>query len=298
MNITKKSNSIKTNGDLQTPTSNGMNIAFFGSPELAVTVLEELKEKNIVPSLIVTQPNKKVGRKLIVTPPPVKTWADKNSILTQQPEKLDEEFISKLKLEKWDLFILVAYGKIISQEILDIPVKGILNLHPSLLPKYRGATPIHSPILNGDTETGVSIVLLDNKLDHGPILAQEKITLWENSISEMPIESDLEKTLAQLGGKLLGETISKWLNNEIIPQEQNHEEASFCNKFKSENALIDLKNNSQENFLKIQAFNKWPKAHYFGRDNKRVIIKKAHLKDDKLIIDRVTHEGGQEIDFK
>ncbi|MCK4918568.1 MAG: methionyl-tRNA formyltransferase [Candidatus Pacebacteria bacterium] len=272
-------------------------IAFLGSPELAVTVLEELKKADITPSLIITQPDKKVGRKLVVTSPPVKTWADENNIPTLQPEKLDEEFINKLKSKNWDLFILVAYGKIIPQEILDIPAKGILNLHPSLLPKYRGATPIHSPILNGDTETGVSIVLLDNKLDHGAILAQEKLNLWRNSISEMPTESQLEKTLAQLGGKLLGGSTPKWLNNEIEAVGQNHEEATFCNKFKSTDALIDLENNPQENFLKIQAFNKWPKAHYF-KNNKRVLIKKAHLENNKLIIDRILPEGGQEIDFK
>ncbi len=279
-----------------------LNIVFFGSPELAVDILKELKicggltPTDLMPSLIITQPNKKVGRKLIITPPPVKVWADENDIQTLQPEKLDNEFINKLKSENWDLFIVAAYGKIISQEILDIPKKGVLNVHPSLLPKYRGATPIHSPILNGDKESGVSIILLDEKMDHGPIIAQEKITLWKNSISEIPTESKLEKTLAQLGGKLLGNTIPKWLNGEMTPQEQNHSEASFCNKFKSKDALIDLKNNPEENFLKIKAFDKWPKAHYF-KDNKRILIKQARLENNKLIIEKILPEGGSEINL-
>jgi len=270
-----------------------LNIAFFGSPQLAVNILKELKTANILPSLIITQPDRKSGRKMVLTPPPVKIWADENKILTLQPKKLDEEFINKLKFEDWDLFIIAAYGKIIPQEILDISQKGTLNVHPSLLPKYRGATPIHSPILNGDRETGVSIILLDEKMDHGPILAQEKITLWKNSISEIPTESQLEKILSQLGGKLLRDTIPKWLDDKIIPQKQNHGEASFCDKLKSDDALIDLNENAQENFLKIQAFDKWPKAHYF-KNSKRTIIKKARLENSKLILERIIPEGESE----
>jgi len=280
-------------------------VAFFGSPELAVNILEKLKisggstSQDLVPSLIITQPDRKVGRKLVITPPPVKTWANENNISTLQPEKLDSEFIDKLKSQDWDLFIVVAYGKIIPQEILDIPKKGTLNVHPSLLPKYRGATPIHSPILNGDKVTGVSIILLDEKMDHGPIIAQEKITLWENSISEMPTQSQLEKTLAQFGGKLLGDNIPKWLNDQIKPQEQDHSKATFCNKFKSNDALIDLDGDAQENFLKIQAFDKWPKAHYFsaqdGKNKKRILIKKARLENGKLILEKILPEGESEI---
>ncbi len=280
-------------------------VAFFGSPELAVNILEKLKisggstSQDLVPSLIITQPDRKVGRKLVITPPPVKTWANENNISTLQPEKLDSEFIDKLKSQDWDLFIVVAYGKIIPQEILDIPKKGTLNVHPSLLPKYRGATPIHSPILNGDKVTGVSIILLDEKMDHGPIIAQEKIILWENSISEMPTQSQLEKTLAQFGGKLLGDNIPKWLNDQIKPQEQDHSKATFCNKFKSNDALIDLDGDAQENFLKIQAFDKWPKAHYFsaqdGKNKKRILIKKARLENGKLILEKILPEGESEI---
>ncbi|MFH0845925.1 MAG: methionyl-tRNA formyltransferase [Patescibacteria group bacterium] len=277
-------------------TKNKPHIAFFGSPEFAVDILQELKNNEILPDLIITQPDRKAGRKMILTPPPVKIWADANQIPTLQPEKLDEEFINKLKSENWDLFIVAAYGNIIPQEILNIPTKGTLNVHPSLLPLHRGATPIHSAILNGDKETGVSIILLDEKMDHGPILTQEKITLWKNSISEMPTQSELEKTLAQLGAKLLGNSISKWLSGEIIPQEQNHDKATFCDKLKSSDALIDLNDNPEKNFLKIQAFDKWPKAHYF-ENNKRNIITQAKLKDNRLIIEKIIPEGGSEIEI-
>ena len=277
------------------------NIAFFGSPQLAVDILEKLKtlggstsQSFLMPSLIVTQPNKKSGRKMIMTPPPVKIWADVNNIPTLQPEKLDQKFIDELKSQDWDLFIVAAYGNIIPQEILNIPQKGTLNVHPSLLPKYRGATPIHRPILRGDKETGVTIMLLDERMDHGPILNQEIYSLWENSISEMPSQSQVEKTLSEIGGELLAETIPLWLENQIIPQEQDHSKATFCDKLKSTDALIDLKDNAQTNFLKIKAFDKWPKAHYFENE-KRILIKKAHLENNKLILEKILPEGESEI---
>ncbi len=271
-------------------------ITFFGSPQIAVDVLENMKKSEILPNLIITQPDRPSGRKMTLTPPPVKVWADKNNIPMLQPEKLNEEFIKELKSQNWDLSIVTAYGKIISQEILDIPQKGTLNVHPSLLPKYRGATPIHSPILNGDKETGVSIILLDEKMDHGPILSQKTYPLWENSVSEMPSESELEKSLAKLGGEMLSEIITKWLNDEIVPQEQNHNEATFCDKLKSDDALIDLNEDPTKNFLKIQAFNKWPKAHYFStQSGKRIIIKQAELKNNQLILKKIIPEGGSEI---
>ncbi|MBU1046930.1 methionyl-tRNA formyltransferase [Patescibacteria group bacterium] len=275
-------------------------IAFFGSPQIAVDILEELKKSrgatptDLMPSLIVTQPDRKVGRKLIITPPPVKVWADENNIPTLQPEKLNENFLKQLKKQNWDLFIVVAYGNIIPQSVLDLPKKGTLNVHPSLLPKYRGATPIHSPILRGDKETGVTIILLDEKMDHGPIINQEIYSLWENSISEIPTESQLEKTLAKIGGRLLTETIPLWLGGDISPQDQDHSKATFCDKLKSEDALIDLTEDPQKNFLKIQAFDKWPKAHYFENE-KRILIKKACLENNKLILEKILPEGGSEI---
>lgn len=279
-----------------------IKIVFFGTPEFAVDILNELKTcecatfTSFLPDLIITTPNKPVGRKLKLTPPPIKIWADENQIKTLQPEKLDEVFIGKLKSENWDLFIVAAYGKIIPQTILDLPKYGTLNVHPSLLPKFRGATPIHNVILAGEKKTGVSIMLMDEKMDHGSIVAQEKTTLWENSISEMPTESELEKKLAKLGGKLLGCATPMWMKGEIKDIKQKHSEATFCNKLKSEDALIDLNENAKENFLKIQAFDKWPKAHFF-QDGKRIIIKKARLKNDELIIERVLPEGGQEINY-
>ncbi|MFH1402393.1 MAG: methionyl-tRNA formyltransferase, partial [Patescibacteria group bacterium] len=237
------------------------NIIFFGTPEFAVGILEELKKTEIMPNLIVTAPDKPAGRKLKLTPPPVKIWAEENEINVLQPQKLDGDFLSALKkspsnfcgnFSGWVLFIVAAYGKIIPQTILDIPKFGTLNVHPSLLPKFRGPAPIHSAILAGERESGVSIMLLDAEMDHGPILAQEKITLYKNSISEMPSTDQLEKQLAIAGGKLLGNTIPKWLSGEIKACEQNHNEATYCQKLKSDDGLLNLNAEAELNFRKIQ----------------------------------------------
>ena len=279
------------------------NIVFFGTSEFAINILEQLKafrgltsENLLLPDLIITTPDKPAGRKLKLTPPPIKIWADKNNIPTLQPKKLDKEFLNKLKEKHWNLFVVAAYGKIIPQYILDLPKHKTINVHPSLLPKLRGATPVHSALLDNKKETGVSIILLDEQMDHGPIIAQEKFTLWKNSLSELPTKNQLEESLAHLGGKLLGKIIPQIINGKIKTIEQDHSQATYTKKLTSDDGLIDLKDDAKINFKKIQAFDSWPKAHFF-QEKKRIIIKKAHLDKDELIIDRVLIEGGQEIDY-
>src|SRR3989344_3166071 len=152
------------------------SFVFFGTPEFAVVVLDELKEHGLTPSLIVTAPDKKRGRKLLLTPQPVKIWAEKNNISILQPEKLDSHFIQGLQHTTYDLFIVAAYGKIIPKSILSLPRHGALNVHPSLLPAFRGASPIQSAILYANI-TGTTIMLMDEVLDHGHIVAQETLDM-------------------------------------------------------------------------------------------------------------------------
>ena len=273
-----------------------LKIAFWGTSEFAVGVLEQLKDSPYQPNLIITAPDKPAGRKLKLTPPPVKIWADKNKIFTQQPEKLNEDFLSLLKKSSWELFIVTAYGKIIPQTILDLPQHGTLNVHPSLLPKLRGATPIHSALLGEDKDTGISILLLDNQMDHGPIIAQEKFPLYQNSISELLTKSQLEKQLSHLGGQMLNQILPAWFAQKIIPQEQNHSQATITQKLTSADGLINLADDAVVNFKKIQAFDTWPRAHFFHQ-GKRIIIKKAHLEQNKLFIDKIIPEGGEEINY-
>lgn len=277
-------------------TINNTPFVFWGTPQFAVFVLEELLQAGLKPELIVTAPDKPQGRGLILTPPPVKIWAEKNGIPFLQPEKLDDDFISKLKVKPCELFIITAYGKIIPKNILDIPAKGTLNVHPSLLPKYRGASPIQSQILENEKEIGVTIMLIDEEMDHGPIISQQKIEL-----EEMPNAPKLLELLARDGGKLLSETIPKWVSGDIKPTEQNHEKATFTKKITKESGLINLINGDHhENYLKYLALNPWPGTYFFAsRKTKkiRVVIKKAGFVDGRFEVTEVLPEGGKIMKF-
>lgn len=269
-----------------------MNFAFFGTDEFSVKTLNTLKERGFLPNLIVTTPDKPQGRKMVLTPPPVKVWAIENKIDFVQPIKLkDFEFPAG----DWDVFIVASYGKIIPQTILDIPKAGTLNIHPSLLPKYRGATPLESAILSDDIETGVTIIILDAEMDHGPIVAQTK-TLLDNKYYE-----ELRDELAETGGNLVANILPDFVAGKITPIEQDHTQATFTKKIIKEDGLINLADDLIINFRKIRAFTPWPSAYFFDTRNGkniRTIIKKAHLEGGALKIDRVTPEGKTEMDWK
>jgi methionyl-tRNA formyltransferase len=245
-----------------------MKIIFIGTPEFGAIILEGLIKANFEPVLVITTPDKPVGRKQIITPPPVKLLAEKYEIPILQPEKL--QVISyKLQEIKPDLIIVAAYGQIIPRDILDIPKYGCLNIHPSLLPKHRGASPIQYAILNGDKKTGVTIMLMDEKMDHGPILAKRE---WEipNPKSQITNKSqilnskityeELHNKLADLGAKLLIETIPKWINKEIKPTSQDDSRATYTKIIKKEDGKIDWKKPAEEIERKIRAFDPWPGA--------------------------------------
>ena len=198
-----------------------LNFAFFGTPDFAVSFLDELEKSGLKPALVISMPDKPKGRKLILTSPPVKIWAEKRGIPVLQPEKLDSDFISKLKTIDYKLFIVAAYGKMIPKEILDIPERGVLNIHPSLLPRLRGASPIESSILNDERPTGVSLMLMNEKMDEGPILAQEELP-----IKKWPKAPELSDTLARMGARLLAKIIPDWLSGELVPKEQDESKAT------------------------------------------------------------------------
>src|SRR3989338_10746157 len=152
--------------------SKEINFIFFGGEPLAVPILEQLYSSGFIPKIIVCSPDKPVGRKQIITPPPTKLWAVEHNISFLQPLKLDSDFLYKLQTIDYDLAIVLAYGKIIPKNALEIPKFGTINVHPSLLPLYRGLAPITAPILNGDAETGVTIIQLDEKMEKSPILSK------------------------------------------------------------------------------------------------------------------------------
>ncbi len=253
----------------------GTNFVFFGTPRFAVSILEILKQNGLSPALVVSAPDKSGGRGLKPKPPPVKIWAEKNNIPVLQPENLKSSNFTQELLNIGCLTAVVAaYGKIIPKEILDVFSKGILNVHPSLLPSWRGADPIRAVLLAGDEKTGVTIMLMDEKMDHGPILKHETLNL-----NHSENYSELEKLLAELGGKLLAEMIPKWLDGEIEPKEQDHSKATYTKKITKEDGHINWRESAELIERKIRALNPWPGTFAFW-NGKRIKIIEAWSKSD------------------
>ncbi|MFA6269953.1 MAG: methionyl-tRNA formyltransferase [Candidatus Paceibacterota bacterium] len=271
------------------------NWVFFGSSEFSVYVLEELKIHSILPKLIVTTLDKPKGRKLILTPTPVKIWARNNNIDCISPvslKKQNSDLVSKLKSQDYDLFLVASYGKLIPKEIFEIPTFKTLNIHPSLLPKYRGASPIQSQILNNEKEIGVTIMQIEETMDTGPIVIQKNV-----AIENWPIgRKELEKILATEGSKLFAHILPEWVIGAIDPIMQNEEKATYCQKIEKEDGLINLEDAPYENLLKIKAFEEWPTAFYF-ENNKRIIITDAKFENGSLKILKVIPEGKKEMLF-
>lgn len=288
-----------------------MNFAFLGTDSFSVTVLEELKKAGLLPKLVIAVPDRPSGRGHQISKPESKIWAEQNNISVIQPPKLNADFINELinfpkenGFDEWDIFIVASYGKIIPNEILEMPRKKTLNIHPSLLPLYRGASPIESAMLDDAKETGVTIILVDEEMDHGPILNQEVVMF--NEWDSRPI---VEERLAKVGGSLIANSLPLWMNDEIEPQEQNHDGATYTKKISKEDGEISVSDilsedldsaTAREIFLKIQTFQPWPNVFFFIKHkdkNIRVKITKAAW-NGRLEVLRVIPEGRKEMDFE
>jgi methionyl-tRNA formyltransferase len=270
---------------------------FFGTPRFAVRVLDALEAHGLLPALVITAPDRPAGRGQTMKPSPVKEWALARGIDVQTPEKIkDGTFAGELRNSQWGVFVVAAYGKIIPKDILDIPEKGTLNVHPSLLPKFRGPSPVLSAILADEREGGVSIMLLDEEMDHGPIVAQASIDI---APEDWPMKgSVLEDLLATEGGNLLCETIPQWMKGAIEAVPQNHDASTYTHKFVDADAKLDLESgDARANLLKIRAFDKNPRAYFIDADGKRVIVTDAEILDGKLEIRSVIPEGKKEMSF-
>ena len=247
-----------------------MKIIFMGTPDFSVPTLDAIKKDGNEIVLVVTQPDKKKGRKGILTPPPVKEWAVKNNISIFQPVKLREkQNIEELEKYEADVIVVAAFGQILPKEVLDMPKYGCINVHASLLPKYRGASPIQWAILNGDDETGVTTMQMDIGLDDGDILLQKKVP-----ISSEDTGGSLFDKISKIGADLLIETLHRIEKNDIVRIPQDDEKATHVGLIKKDFGILSFDEENKYILNKIRALNPWPSAFTFYKD-KMVKIWKA-----------------------
>lgn len=276
-----------------------LKIAFFGTSEFAVHVLEELTYAEVTPLLIVTGEDKPQGRKLELTPTPVKEFAIAHDIPTLEPKNLkDDKDLLPLLNSEWDLFILASYGKIIPKTLLDIPKHGMLNIHPSLLPRLRGASPVRTAILTDQKDaSGVTIMKVDEQLDHGPIVAQARIEPEDWPVGAL----FLEELLAREGAKLLVEILGEWTTGTITPEVQDESLATYAPKITKLDGGLNLTDNPFENIRKVKALEGWPGTFFFVTEgDKQIRVKVVDAEIDNtgtFKILRVIPEGKREMNY-
>jgi methionyl-tRNA formyltransferase len=234
-----------------------MKIIFLGTPKFASNILEEMIVSGYKPEMVITGKDKPFGRGNKIKESFVSEIAKKNNIKTIKPSKLNES-IREIKKIKPDLMIVVAYGKMIPLNIIKIPKYGIINIHPSLLPKHRGCAPIQSSIINNDKKTGVTIILINDKMDEGDILSQKECLISENDNYE-----SLSEKLNLISSNLLIETIPKWINNQIVPQKQENFIATYSKFFSRKDGRINWSDSADNIYRIIKALNPWPGSYTF-----------------------------------
>ncbi len=269
-----------------------VRFAFFGSSRMSTVALDELKKAGLMPAIIVTTPDKPQGRKLILSPNTVKVWGNEQSISVIDSLEKVSDLVA-------DVFIVASYGKILPSSVFNRATQGTLNIHPSLLPKYRGPSPLQQAMLDDAKHTGVTIMKIDEQMDHGPIVAQKSIT-----VNEWPTYEDFEEMMAREGARLLAESLPSWIDGSIRAKEQDHAAATYTKKFTKEDGLIslaDLKSHPYDSFRKIQAFHEWPQAYILiehAGKKIRVKITSASYKNSKLILEKVVPEGSREMSYR
>lgn len=253
-----------------------MKIVFFGTPEIGAAVLEALVKASIRPVFVVTMPDKPADRGLELAPPSVKLAAQRFGIPVLQPQNL-QTIPAEIVEVKPDLFVVAAYGKFLPLKLLQLPLRGTLNMHPSLLPRYRGPSPIQTAILEGDEKTGVTIILLDEDMDHGPIVAQQVYAGDLTSITT-PV---LKRELGLLAGEMLVRVIPQWVAGSLQAVPQDHSKATRTRMFTKEDGKIDWGKSAQYIERQIRAFTPWPGtfALFAGKNLK---ILKASVLSAKL----------------
>lgn len=240
--------------------------AFFGTQDFAATILQGLLDSDFVSvEMVFTQPDRKTGRKQAVEESPVKKLAKKYNIPVEQPETL-KDYSSPLT--PYSIGIVAQYGLIIPKKIIDSFPKGMINVHGSLLPKYRGASPIQAALVNGETETGVTIMVMDEKMDHGPILSQAKL-----GIDTVDTYTSLASKMAAEGLILLLNTLPEWLSNQLNAQPQDESQATFTKLLTKEDGLVDFNKTNDEIYNQYRGLTPWPGIWTIWNDKRLKLLK-------------------------
>ncbi|MDO9231806.1 MAG: methionyl-tRNA formyltransferase [bacterium] len=264
-----------------------IRIIFMGTPDFAANILRVmLKEKFDIIS-VYTQGDKKVGRNQILEKSAVKKVAKDYGIEIFEPKKFDEDVVNEIKNKKPDLIIVSAYGKILPKSILEIPRFGVINTHPSSLPKYRGASPIQNAILNGEKKTSATIMFIEEKVDAGDILMQEEI-----EIGEKETYLELSQRLSEISARLLVETIPLLTTGKIESKKQDETQATFCQLIKKEDGKINWSDEAKDIYNRFRAFCTWPGIFtYFEKDNRNLRLKLSKISLDANSKENVFENG-------
>lgn len=245
-----------------------VKLIFMGTPEFALPALERLIEEGHQVEAVITQPDKPAGRGNRPQPPPVKSLALERGIKVYQPERIrkNEQVLSLFREIAPDACIVVAYGKILPESLLAIPKFGCMNVHASLLPKYRGAAPINWAIANGELETGVTIIKMDAGMDTGPILAARATSIYPEETAP-----ELSARLAKMGAELLAETLPQIELGRITPIPQDDSKATYAPMLKREDGLLDWNMTARQIADRVRGFQPWPGAYTFWRGHRLIL---------------------------
>jgi methionyl-tRNA formyltransferase len=266
-----------------------MKIIFYGTPDIAVPFLETLYNDSEIEIVgVVTKPDKPVGRKQEIQAPPVKIKAEEYELEVFQPEKIDSEFVNFINKYDADFNVVIAYGEIMPPEILDAPTHGSVNVHFSLLPKYRGAAPVQTALFNGDAETGVTFMDMEEKLDAGGIYYIKKTPIEDNENAEM-----LLNRLSEVGAILIPSVLKDISDKVLAPIPQNEDEKSYCKKITKKDAQFDPKKEKAETIInKYRAFYPWPGLFFMYKGKRCKILKCEQSGQEVPAGELKKHEGG------
>ncbi len=261
-------------GGVARPGGDPIRVVFLGTPDFAILPLAALHEApGIEPVLVVTQPDRPAGRGRRLVAPPVKAYAEERGLPVFQPERLrGPGVLERLAAARADLFVIAAYGQLLRPAVLDLPPHGCLNVHPSLLPRHRGPSPVAAAILAGDEETGVTVMLTDRGMDTGPVLARRRVPLGRGETT-----ASLTPKLFALGADLLVATIPRWVRGDISLKPQEPALATTSRLFSKENGRIKWSNRAIELERQIHALNPWPRAFTFDRGKRLQILRALAL---------------------